>query len=109
MAAVISLDMSRVVLSEGQVKVELRTEGNRVLLALDNSEQVTFVLSRSNIRAILEGETIQVSHRGIFCKMSRIMSVIHVYFAWKTRHEHVTCSAGDLDALLEVEPQAKEA
>jgi hypothetical protein len=92
--------MSRIVLSDGQVKVELRTEGNRVLLELDNSEQVTFALSRSNIQAILDGETIQVSHRGIFCKMSRIASIIHVYFAWKTRHEHVTCSAGDLEALI---------
>ena len=81
-----------------------------MLLQLENSEQVTFALSRSNIQAILDGETIQVSHKGIFCKMSRVASVIHVYFAWKTRHEHVTCSANELEALIaDLEPQAQEA
>ena len=94
--------MNRILLSDGQVKVELITEGNRILLQLENSEKVTFALSRSNIQAILDGETIQVSHRGIFCKMSRIATIIHVYFAWKTRHEHVTCSADDLEHLISV-------
>ncbi len=100
MAAVIGLEMNRIVLNDGQVRVELRAEGNRILLELDNSEQVTFALSRCHIQAVLDGETIQVSHRGIFCKLSRVGSVIHVYFAWKTRHEHVTCTAGDLESVI---------
>ena len=92
------------------MKVELRTEGHRVVLTLDNSEQVTFALSRSNIQAILDGETIQVSHKGIFCKMTRVDSAIQVYFAWKTRHEHVSCSAGELEMLIAgMEEKAKEA
>lgn len=101
--------MNSIVLCEGPVRVELHVDGSRVMLTLENSEQVGFSLSRSNIQAILDGETIQVSHKGIFCKMTRIMSVIHVYFAWKTRHEHVTCSANDLESLIAQVSEKKEA
>lgn len=76
-----------------------------MILSLDNSDQVEFALSQSNIKAVLAGETIQVSHRGIFCKLTRSGSIIHVYFAWKTRHEHVTCSADDLELLVGVADQ----
>jgi len=92
--------MRHVVLCDGPVKVQVEANGRGAILSLTGEESVTFSLTKGNIQAIYEGETIQVSHRGVFCRLTRIDQDIHVYFAFKTVHEHATCSAKEWQKLL---------
>jgi hypothetical protein len=92
--------MRHIVLCDGPVKVELEAHGPRAILSVTNSETVRFSVSRANLQAVVDGETIQISHRGIFCKLNRQGDIIRVVFAWKAMHEYSTCKAADFEALV---------
>lgn len=100
-AAVQTHTMRQLVLHEGTVSIELVNDGRLIYLNLRNSEHVQFILSRSTLEGVLRGETVQISHRGVFCKMTRSSDSVSMLFAWKTRHEHASFQISDLETFLE--------
>ena len=92
--------MDEVVLSDGSVKVSIRATDNGVILSIVGDDELRFPLRKSNLAAILDGETIQFSHRGIFCKLTRQDDLIRVVYAWHGRHDSSTCTVSDIEQLL---------
>jgi hypothetical protein len=92
--------MRQVVLCDGPIKVEIEAIGSRFVLSVTNDETIRFAVARAHLEQVLQGETIQISHRGVFCKLTRFGENIQVVFAWKTRHELSTCPVAELEALL---------
>jgi hypothetical protein len=94
--------MRHLVLCDGPIKVELEANGKGAILRMENNDHVEFSLARRNLQAILDGETIQVSKSGVFCRLTRDEDQILVSFAWKRHHESVHCSVDAFETLVEL-------
>lgn len=97
---VITPKMQEVVLCDGNLKIAIRANRNQAILSIANGEEIQFPMSKSNLHAILDGETIQFSHQGIFCKLSRSADDIKVVYAWKGVHDSSKCPASELENLV---------
>ena len=93
--------MREVVLCDDGVKITLHSNHHDAVLSIKKDGEVRFPLTRGNLAAILDGETIQFSHKGIFCKLSRRSENIRVVFAWKGTHDTALCPVADLEKLYE--------
>src|SRR5689334_21372638 len=92
--------MKEVVLCDGNLRIAIRANRKNAVLSIANDEEIQFPLSNSNLHAILGGETIQFSHQGIFCKLTRSDDEIKVVYAWKGVHDSSTCPASELEDLV---------
>jgi hypothetical protein len=58
------------ILCDRQVQVEAGDSPNSVRLTLRGEATVSYSLSRDCVRAVLEGETVQIAGHGGFCKLT---------------------------------------
>jgi len=93
--------MRQIMLCDGPVTVQIEARGNGAVLKMTNEEHVEFSLAKRNLDAVLDGETIQISRAGIFCRLTRREDGIHVSFAWKSHHESVTCEVSHFQSLVD--------
>jgi hypothetical protein len=92
--------MSEVVLCDGVVKITIQPNHRGAVLSITQEDELRFPLTRSNLAAILDGETIQFSHKGVFCKLSRSSDDIRIVFAWRGAHDSAICPAADVEHLF---------
>ena len=92
--------MLELVLCDEGVKIAIRQGQREAILIIAKDREVEFPLTKANLAAILDGETIQFSHRGIFCKLSRSEDKIHIVYAWKGAHNSADCPVSKIQALL---------
>ena len=92
--------MDKVILSHGPIKVSIEREHDRAALVMETEKQMRFALAYAVLVAIIAGETVQFSHRGIYCKLTREDSQINATYSWNGVPESASCDAYDLEQLL---------
>ncbi len=85
--------MEQVILCEGSVGVAIYSDGYKAELSISADEEVRFPLTMHYLAQILAGETIQFSHKGIFCKLTRDGDKVLIVFAWKGVDDSAECDA----------------
>jgi len=93
--------MERVVLCDGDLKVAIFSDGHRAELCVSRDAELRFPLTKHHLTQILQGETIQFSQKGIFCKLTRDGKTVRLAFAYKGVHESSECDVELLQKLLE--------
>ena len=93
--------MEQVVLYDGEVRITLEPNHRDAVLTISREDELCFPISKANLAGILEGETMQFSHKGIFCKLARNSDDVRVVFAWKGVHDSALCPASELERLYE--------
>ena len=74
--------------------------GGELKLTLNHEESVELLLDRRHVRAVLEGETIQVSAKGACCTFHRRGDQIQVTCRWGDKIDRVMIEAADLEELM---------
>ena len=92
--------MDKVILSAGPIKVSIERNSHDASLVMDHGQELRFLLSRGVLTAVVNGETVQFSHRGIFCKLAREDDQVNATYAWNGVPELATCDVRDLELLL---------
>ena len=85
--------MEQVILCQGAVGVAIYSDCHRAELSISQQDELRFPLTAQNLAQILAGETIQFSHKGIFCKLTRYGDKISIVFAWRGVHDSAECDA----------------
>ena len=91
--------MDQVILCEGAVGVAIYSDGYKAELSISAEDEVRFPLTTHYLAQILGGETIQFSHKGIFCKLTRNEDKISIVYAWKGVHDSAECDASLLENI----------
>lgn len=92
--------MAEVVLCDGTVKISIRPDQKAATLCIAKGDEFLFPMSRKNIKDIIDGETLQFSVKGIFCKLSRQFDQIRIVYAWQGAHDSSACPVNLIEDLL---------
>lgn len=82
--------MEPVLLCEKPARLVLKAHGENIVLEFESHENVTLHLGKVELRDVLKGDTIQVSHRGSHVRLDREGNQINASFS--TRGCHGRCS-----------------